>query len=58
MSRKETESEREMKAKWKKVSRTKEAYNASLLPTAAAKPDTQLPSAELVTRKTPGQQAR
>lgn len=40
MSRKETESEQEVAAKWKKVSKVKAAYNDSLLPAGGAKPDT------------------
>jgi hypothetical protein len=32
MSRKEVESEREVQDKWKKVSKTKDVYNESLLP--------------------------
>jgi hypothetical protein len=44
MSRKETESEKEVAAKWKKVSNVKAAYDGDLLPTGAPSSD---PEAEV-----------
>lgn len=38
MSRKETESERDTEAKWRKVAKIKENYNQSLLPAADDSP--------------------
>jgi len=52
MSRKEVESEREVQEKWKKVGKTKDVYNESLLPKDNSKPAGK-PAISKVTGKDP-----